>query len=145
MKYGLLKGIFVCMLSACATFPEDTQSLTVVDSVDVERYIGTWYEIASYPAWFAKECTAATAEYSLRENGKIRVINRCRKRSMDGPQKEAKGKAEIVDTVTNAKLKVWFFWPFKGNYWIIDLDEDYQWAVVGEPKRKYLWILSRTP
>jgi apolipoprotein D and lipocalin family protein len=59
--------------------------------------------------------------------------------------KESKGKAEVVDTTTNAKLKVWFFWPFKGNYWIIDLSPDYQWAVVGEPSRKYLWILSRTP
>jgi lipocalin len=58
---------------------------------------------------------------------------------------EKKGKAEVVDTTTNAKLKVWFFWHFKGNYWIIDLNPDYQWAVVGEPSRKYLWILSRTP
>ena len=63
----------------------------------------------------------------------------------DGPLKEAKGKAEIVDPATHAKLKVWFFWPFKGNYWIIDLDENYQWVVVGEPSRNYLWILSRTP
>ena len=77
-------------------------------------------------------------------DGKIRVVNRCRKESLDGPLKESKGKAEVVDAATNAKLKVWFFWPFKGNYWIIELDDDYQWAVVGEPKRKYLWILSRT-
>jgi len=66
------------------------------------------------------------------------------KTAQDGPLKESKGKAEVVDTKTNAKLKVWFFWPFKGNYWIIDLDDNYQWAVVGEPKRKYVWILSRT-
>ena len=145
MKYVALLGGLVLTLSACAGAPKDMPPLEVVDSVDLERYLGTWYEIASYPAWFAKECTATTAEYSALEDRKIRVVNRCRKGNLDGPQKEAKGKAEVVDTVTNAKLKVWFFWPFKGNYWILDLDEDYQWAVVGEPSRKYLWILSRTP
>ena len=118
--------------------------LEVVDKVDLERYLGKWYEIASYPAWFQRGCTASTAEYSLLDDGKIRVVNRCRKDRVDGPLKESKGKAEVV-TTTNAKLKVWFFWPFKGNYWIIDLDPDYQWVVVGEPKRKYLWLLSRTP
>ena len=73
------------------------------------------------------------------------MVNRCRKGNLDGPLKESRGKAEVADTTTNAKLRVWFFWPFKGNYWIIDLNPDYQWAVVGEPSRKYLWILSRTP
>jgi len=129
----------------CASTSADKAPLTVVDSVDLERYLGKWYEIASYPAWFAKDCTATTAEYTLLPDGKIQVVNRCRKGRIDGPVKESKGKAEVVDTTTNAKLKVWFFWPFKGNYWIIDLDESYQWAVVGEPTRKYLWILSRKP
>jgi apolipoprotein D and lipocalin family protein len=124
---------------------QDKPPLNVVDSVDLQRYLGKWYEIASYPAWFQKGCTGSTAEYSLLPDGKIRVVNRCRKKSLDGPLKESKGKAEVVDAVTNAKLKVWFFWPFKGNYWIIELDNGYQWAVVGEPKRKYLWILSRKP
>lgn len=119
--------------------------LSVVNKVDLKRYVGKWFEIASYPAWFQKGCTGSTAEYSLLSNGKIQVLNRCYKGSLNGQLKESKGKAEIVDTVTNAKLKVWFFWPFKGNYWVIDLDTDYQWAVVGEPSRKYLWILSRTP
>ena len=129
----------------CATTARDKSPLNVFDSVDLERYLGKWYEIASYPAWFQKGCTGSTAEYSLLPDGKIQVINRCHKDSLDGPLKESKGKAEVVDTATNAKLKVWFFWPFKGNYWIIDLDPDYQWAVVGEPSRKYLWILSRNP
>ena len=119
--------------------------VTVVDFVDLNRYLGKWYEIASYPTWFQRGCTASTAEYALLPDGKIEVINRCRSDRTDGPVKESKGKAEVVDPNTNAKLKVWFFWPFKGNYWIIDLDDTYQWAVVGEPKRKYLWILSRTP
>jgi apolipoprotein D and lipocalin family protein len=119
--------------------------LPVVSKVDLDRYLGKWYEIASYPAWFQKGCVGSTANYSLLDNGKIQVVNRCHKDSLDGPLKESKGKAEVVDKTTNAKLKVWFFWPFKGNYWIIDLSPDYQWAVVGEPSRKYLWILSRTP
>jgi apolipoprotein D and lipocalin family protein len=129
----------------CAGTAKSDSPLTVVDSVDLQRYLGKWYEIASYPAWFQKGCTGSTAEYRLLPDEKIQVINRCRKDSLDGPLKESKGKAEVVDTTTNAKLKVWFFWPFKGNYWIIDLSSDYQWAVVGEPSRKYLWILSRTP
>ena len=77
--------------------------------------------------------------------GKIRVVNRCFKESLEGPIKESRGKGVVVDKETNAKLKVGFFLWFKGNYWIIDLDPDCQWAVVGEPKRKYLWVLSRTP
>jgi apolipoprotein D and lipocalin family protein len=137
--------IFVLVVFGCAGTTKSQSPLPVVDSVDLQRYLGKWYEIASYPAWFQKGCTASTAEYSLLPEGKIQVVNRCRKDSPDGPLKESKGKAEVVDTATNAKLKVWFFWPFKGNYWIIDLEPDYQWAVVGEPSRKYLWILSRTP
>ena len=133
------------MVFGCAGTSKSDPPLTVVDAVDLNRYLGKWYEIASYPAWFQKDCTASTAEYSLLADGKIQVVNRCRKGSLDGPLKESKGKAEVVDTITNAKLKVWFFWPFKGNYWIINLDKDYQWVVVGEPSRKYLWVLSRTP
>ena len=124
---------------------ESDSPLTVVNAVNLDRYLGKWYEIASYPSWFQKGCIGSTAEYSLLSDGKIQVVNRCRKGSPEGPLKESKGKAEVVDTTTNAKLKVWFFWPFKGDYWIIDLDPEYQWAVVGEPSRKYLWILSRTP
>ena len=85
------------------------------------------------PTWFQRGCTASTAEDVLLPDGKIEVINRCRKDRTDGPLKEPKGKAEVVDPNTNAKLKVWFFWPFKGNYWIIDLDDTYQWMVVSEP------------
>jgi apolipoprotein D and lipocalin family protein len=124
---------------------DDEQTLEVVGSVDLDRYLGVWYEIASYPMYFQRGCTATTATYSLREDGLIKVINSCRKGTLDGKLKQAKGRAKVVDTETNAKLKVSFFGPFWGDYWIIDLDPDYQWAVVGGPKRKYLWILSRTP
>jgi apolipoprotein D and lipocalin family protein len=123
----------------------DAPPLRTVPSVDLDRYLGRWYEIASYPAWFQKECTATTADYSLRDDGLIKVVNSCRKASLDGKLKQAKGRAKVVDPTSNAKLKVSFFWPFWGDYWIIDLDPDYQWAVVGVPNRKYLWILSRTP
>jgi apolipoprotein D and lipocalin family protein len=123
----------------------DAPPLEVVDSVDLDRYLGRWYEIASYPAWFQKNCTAVTADYSLREDGRIKVINSCRKGTLDGKAKQSTGRAKVVDPTTNAKLKVSFFGPFWGDYWIIDLDPDYQWAVVGVPNRKYLWILSRTP
>ena len=119
--------------------------LETVERVDIDRYLGTWFEIASYPAWFAKNCTGVTAEYSLREDDRLQVVNRCYKGSLDGKLKEARGRAKVVDQDTNAKLKVSFFGPFWGDYWVIDLDSEYRWAVVGEPKRKYLWILSRTP
>jgi apolipoprotein D and lipocalin family protein len=119
--------------------------LETVDSVDLERYLGRWYEVASYPAWFQKGCTATTADYSRREDGLIAVVNSCRKNAPDGKAKQSAGRARVVDPGTNARLKVSFFRPFWGDYWIIDLDPDYRWAVVGVPNRKYLWVLSRTP
>jgi apolipoprotein D and lipocalin family protein len=119
--------------------------LEVVDHVDLARYAGTWYEIATIPQRFQKDCVGVTATYSLRPDGKIRVINRCRKKTLDGELRDIEGKAWVVDAKTNAKLKVQFFWPFSGDYWIIELDPDYRWAVVGHPNRSYLWILSRTP
>jgi apolipoprotein D and lipocalin family protein len=133
------------VLVALATVAQAREPLATVEKVDLDRYLGTWYEIGSNPAWFAKNCTGVTAEYSKRDDGMIQVVNRCYKNSLDGKLKEAKGRAKIVDDQTFAKLKVSFFGPFWGDYWIIDLDTDYAWAVVGEPKRKYLWILSRTP
>jgi apolipoprotein D and lipocalin family protein len=141
-------GLFIIVIIAALggnVNAADRPPLDVVESVDLQRYLGKWYEVASYPAWFQKGCTGSTAEYTLLEDGRIRVVNRCFKNSLDGPLKESKGKAEVVDQQTNAKLKVWFFWPFKGDYWIIDLALDYSWAVVGTPSRKYLWVLSRTP
>ena len=118
--------------------------LKVVQSVDLSRYVGRWYEIARLPNGFQKKCAeAVTAKYTTRTDGKIEVVNRCRKAS--GEFATAKGKAKIVDKKTNAKLKVTFFWPFYGDYWILDLGPNYEYAVVGEPGRKYLWILSRSP
>ncbi len=138
--FTFLAGFAMVAPSRAADTP-----LEVVESVDLDRYLGRWYEIASYPAWFQKNCTAVTADYSLRDDGVIEVVNSCRKGALDGKLKQSKGRAKVVDRETNAKLKVSFFGPFWGPYWIIDLDPEYQWAVVGAPNRKYLWILSRTP
>jgi apolipoprotein D and lipocalin family protein len=122
-----------------------TGPLEVVLRVDLERYLGTWYEIATIPQRFEKGCVGVTAEYSLLPGGRIRVVNTCLQGTLDGKVRKARGKAWIVDKTTNAKLKVSFFWPFSGAYWIIALDPEYGWAVVGHPGRDYLWILSRSP
>jgi apolipoprotein D and lipocalin family protein len=140
----------VCALVAtgCATTTTDRlrlPQLETVAHVDLSRYIGTWYEIANFPQIFQRGCTATTASYTLRGDGDIDVLNRCRKESIDGEEKSAIGRAHVVDLSTNAKLTVSFFRPFWGDYWIIDLADDYSYAVVGHPSRDYLWILSRTP
>ena len=119
-------------------------NLNTVASVDIQRYAGKWFEIASYPMKFQKDCFCVSAEYTITEKGIVKVYNSCRKGSIDGKVKSIKGKAFMVEGSNNAKLKVQFFWPFKADYWIIDLDPDYQWAVVSGPSRNYLWILSRS-
>ena len=117
-------------------------SLEVVPHVELEKYLGKWYEIAHLPAKFQEDCNETTATYTLSKDGSISVLNQCTK---NGKMKQAKGKAKVVDKKSNAKLKVTFFWPFYGDYWIIKLGNNYDYSVVGTPNRKYLWILSRTP
>lgn len=119
--------------------------LRTVDFVDLERYAGRWFEIARYPTPFQRKCAKnTTAEYALGKRRTVSVENRCTR--SDGGTECIRGTARIVDASTNAKLKVKFS-PFMppGDYWIVDLDAAYRWAVVGEPKRRFLWILSRTP
>ena len=125
--------------------------LKTVPSVDLQKYAGKWYEIARYPNRFQKQCVGNTmATYNLKPNGRVEVINECLKK--DGTMDRAKGDARIVDKTTNAKLEVRFAPAFLsfipvvwGDYWVIDLEKDYKYAAVGDPSRKYLWILSRTP
>ncbi len=117
-------------------------SLEVVPHVELEKYLGKWYEIAHLPAKFQEGCNETTATYTLSKDGSISVLNQTIK---NGKMKQAKGKAKVVDKNSNAKLKVTFFWPFYGDYWIIKLGNNYDYSVVGAPNRKYLWILSRTP
>lgn len=119
-----------------------------VQKVDLKKYIGTWYEIAKIPNRFQKNCAGnTTATYSINEDGSIKVVNKCKEE--DGEYSDVDGIAKVVDKKTNAKLEVSFvsflgIRPFWGDYWIIGLDNDYKWAVIGTPDRKYGWILSRT-
>jgi len=141
--FTLLAVSALFTVTACS---KSVDELAVVQGVDLNRYLGKWYEIATIPARFQLGCHCVTAEYSLKNNGRIKVVNSCRKDSAEGPFKSVTGRAKVVRGSKNAKLKVSFFRPFWGNYWIIQLDqENYQWAVVSDPSRKYLWILSRTP
>ena len=134
--------ILIILMNPATT---NSQTLQTVSSVDLKKYAGKWYEIASYPQRFQKGCNCTTAEYTLSEKGFVIVENRCNKDGVDGKQSYIKGKAFVENNSGNAKLKVQFFWPFTGKYWIIDLADDYSYAVVSHPNKKYLWILSRTP
>ena len=123
-------------------------TVTAVDYVDLERYVGLWYEIAKIPNRFQKDCVrGTTATYTLREDGRITVLNRCVE--ADEEINGADGVAEVVHP-SHAKLRVSFVsflgWrPFWGDYWVLGLDADYRWAAVGTPNRKYGWILAREP
>jgi apolipoprotein D and lipocalin family protein len=136
---------------ACAAAPAEPEPLKTVPTLDVGRYMGTWYEIAKYPNSFQKKCARSTqATYSLQADGRVQVLNRCQ--TAKGEWSEAMGAARQIGGPTSAQLKVRFapawlsFLPLVwGDYWIIDLDPDYQWVLVSEPEREYLWILSRTP
>jgi apolipoprotein D and lipocalin family protein len=116
----------------------------VVKSVSLEKYAGTWFEIARLPNRFQKGCSHTTATYTPQKDGKIGVKNSCRK-IKSGQEKTISGSAKVVDETTRAKLKVTFLWPLTGDYWILDLADDYSFAAVGTPDRNYLWILSRNP
>lgn len=146
---AMLVGMVTSQLTAQG---KTDRPLEVVAGVDIERYMGTWYEVARLPNRFQDDCIAdVSATYTLLDGGQIEVLNQCRKKN--GEMSQARGRARRAsDDGPNTKLKVRFapailsFLPFVwGNYWIIDLDPDYRYAVVGEPDRKYFWILSRTP
>lgn len=109
-------------------------------SVSVERYLGRWYEIARYEQRFERGCINVTADYNLRPDGRLDVINTCHR--SDGTVRVARGIAKSV-SASNAKLKVRFFGPFSGDYWVLDRADDYSWSIVGEPSGRYLWILAR--
>jgi apolipoprotein D and lipocalin family protein len=119
--------------------------LATVDKVDLGSYTGRWFEIARYPNSFEPGCVGVTADYALREDGRISVLNTCIEGNLDGDVRLIEGVARVVDSSTNAKLAVTFFGPFEGDYWILELGDDYEYAVVGDPSRTFLWILSREP
>lgn len=134
---------FLVILNSCKS---DMEPLKTVENVDLERYLGTWYEITRLPNRFEKGLICVTAEYSLREDGKIKVTNKGHKEENPEEISTAIGKAWQPDPNETGRLKVQFFWPFSGKYYIFHLDkENYNYALVGDPSRKYFWILSRQP
>ena len=134
----LVMALLFAPLFAVAQVPVQS-----VAAVDLARYTGKWHEVANFPMFFQRNCKAdTTAEYAVKADGNVSVTNRC---TTDSGVDEAVGTATVVPGGNNSKLKVSFFWPFKADYWVIGLDTDYRWAVVGNPNRKYLWVLSRTP
>lgn len=150
-----MKKSIIALLLSAATFSafadQPTLPLQPIATLDVPRYMGTWYEIAKYPNRFQKQCVRNTsAQYSLQQDGSVTVLNRCQLAS--GDSDEALGEARQVDGAKSPKLEVrfapewlsWLPWVW-GDYWVIDLDTGYQLVAVSEPKREYLWILSRTP
>jgi len=146
----VLSGLLMLLLNPNnLSQDKNLQQLLTVKRVDLKKYVGLWYEIAKIPNSFQDHCVyGTTAEYSIDEDGDIIVINSCF--DDDGKLDVAEGLAKVVDKNTNAKLEVSFvsffgIRPFWGDYWIIGLDENYQWAIVGTPSRKYGWVLSRTP
>lgn len=160
---ALLSQILICAVllqtSVLATAQTNAQANLVVElqpvktipSIDVARYLGTWYEIAKFPNWFQRKCLSGTnANYQLKEDGNVKVTNRCKVEG--GEMAQAIGTARQIGGATSPKLEVRFApdWlailPFVwGDYWVIDLDSQYQLAAVSDPRREYLWILSRTP
>lgn len=140
-SYNVLKlgsTLFSCLslLFSCSNEP-----LSTVEELDVRKYEGTWYEIARLPNRFEEGLKCVTAEYALREDGKVKVINQGIKDN--GEIDRAEGVAMMPNMSKPGELKVTFFWPFYGNYFVIALDEDYQYSMVGDPSRDYLWILGR--
>jgi len=144
----IVLGIFSSQAIAQAV---DAAPVKTITSLDVPRYLGTWYEIAKFPNWFQKKCVGNTkAEYSLRPDGNLKVLNSCK--TANGEVSDAEGTARQIGAKDSPRLEVRFapawlsFLPMVwGDYWVIDLDPQYQVAAVSDPKREYLWVLSRTP
>lgn len=138
-------------LSACVGTPGPVGNTAVpqpAKPVILDAYLGTWYEYARYEAPFQKGCEGVTADYSLRDDRTIKVVNSCYQDSLDGKYRQSTGKAKVVEGSDGAKLKVSFFGPFYGDYWVLDrgdpgADGRYGWSIVGEPSGRYLWILTR--
>lgn len=147
MKFIL---IIISLIGLNTAYCLSQDSLVPVNFVDLDRYLGKWYEIARFDQKFQKDCTAVSATYSLRKDGDINVKNECRLNSPSGKHKVSYGRAWVTDKETNSKLKVQFFLKtlriplLAGNYWILALGNDYEYAIIGDNSRKYLWFLSRT-
>lgn len=137
--------IYLSLLLFLTNCSDDMKPLKTVSHVEIDRYLGKWYEIARLPNSFEKGLICCTAEYSMRDDGKIKVLNSGHPEKNPDKVETATGKAWLPDENITSQLKVQFFWPFRGDYYIFHLDDDYQYVLVGAPNRKYLWLLSRTP
>jgi apolipoprotein D and lipocalin family protein len=144
-KRWLTAGASLTATLAVSSRSRKNAPLETVPHVDLDRYQGRWYEIAALPQRFEKGCHCVYAEYEKNPKGYIEVYNFCRKGGPAGKPDAAKGKAFPVEGSNNSKLKVQFFWAFRGDYWVLELDPDYQHVLVGSPDRESLWVLSRTP
>lgn len=136
-------GVLIILTVMIFTSVSSQKTPSVVSSVDLTKYKGKWYEIARLPNYFERKLKCTSATYTLRDDGKITVINAGNYITEPGKSTSIKGVAWIPDKTSPAKLKVQFFWPFSGNYWIMHLDKEYKYVLVGDPSVKYLWILSR--
>ena len=141
MKNLFKTSALICMVLLFIACSSKNPPLQTVQKVDINRYLGTWYEIARYEHFFEKDCKNVSANYSMLDEQTIKVVNRCTN-MLTNEKKEAIGRAYATDD-TNSKLKVSFFRPFYGDYWVLILDENYEYVVVGTPNRGYLWILAR--
>lgn len=146
MKNIRLSLILVVLIAfSCTKTKSQMIDQTTVKELDLNRYLGTWYEIARFPHSFEKGLVGVTANYSLRADGKIRVINKGYENSLNGKLSVAEGKAKIPDKADPGKLKVSFFWIFYADYYVLELDAEYKYVMIGSSSPKYFWILSRTP
>lgn len=148
---SILGALLLALGSSQAIAQQSDQAVKTIASLDVSRYLGTWYEIAKFPNWFQKKCVSNTkAVYTAKPDGNLRVLNSCK--TAGGETSEAEGLARQIGAKDSPKLEVRFapewlsFLPLVwGDYWVIDLDSQYQVAAVSDPRREYLWVLSRTP
>lgn len=136
--------MIVCipLIGGCVGAGTNVSPLATVSDFDPSRYVGQWFEIAKYPVSFEEGCVNVTADYALRDDGSVSVLNTCG--DPDGGSRTIEGFA-TTDPADSAKLTVYFFWPFGAPYWVLEVGDDYEYAVVGDPSRTYFWILSRTP
>jgi len=140
----MIRAAIILLIMGTNFISKPTQNLSTVKEVDIQKYAGQWYEIGRLPNSFEKGLECVTATYTLKNNGKIGVLNQGHSLKKPGKISTAKGTAWVPDEAYPGRLKVSFFWPFAGDYYIISLDDNYSYALVGDPSRKYLWVLSRT-
>jgi apolipoprotein D and lipocalin family protein len=146
--FAIVVTLLAFLLGGCVSDP--AAPMTTVSEFDLRRYLGQWHQVAAIPAWFQSDCAArTTARYTLGEDGLVEVVNACD--TADGSRKQAEARARFLDSASHGKLEVTFvqilgfwLWPAAGDYWIIGLDPEYQWSVVGTPSRDYAWILARS-